>query len=101
MASNDESRTAIIYLDRPSAQSCATCMHLTTASRSPAANQQGIPPEHIYCPILRLDLEPIRGRRATMLCCGAYRARFADWSPGLPDSPADGYGQFHAPGALD
>ena len=91
----------MIYLERPSAQSCATCTHLTTASHLPRAVVQGIPPEHLYCPILGRDLEPFRGRRATMVRCASHRSRFADWPSELPDSRGPEYGQFISPGATD
>ena len=66
------------YFDRPSATSCATCIYWSMASQSPQAISHGIPPEHVYCPILALDMEPFRGRRATMIRCDSHRPRFSE-----------------------
>jgi len=77
---NGSHRTArMIYLDRPAAESCATCVFWAMAAQSLEAVVQDVPSEHVYCLLLELDMEPFRGRRATMMRCDGYRARFAEW----------------------
>jgi hypothetical protein len=68
----------LIHLNQPSLRSCAGCKHWATASQVAGGAARQVPPEHIYCSELGLDMEPYRGWRATMVRCVFYRAQVGE-----------------------